>query len=200
MRRPKFTDLIGAQQAHFGNGLGPYWLSDRARHFITYNMSWFFEDASWRHHDFGYAVGGDRWDRARCDWKFFKAMWRDALTQCHWSAVPLALFLSALFYIAVRIGGQFGSFEYRDRYATIEEVVEAYGPYWRPMAIMEPRWYRADLHGQSVDLRPSWDETEWLLWEMDQGPDTPLLLKTGENDLTKAVQKAERWLRENGMI
>jgi hypothetical protein len=53
-------------------------------------------------------------------------MWRDALTQCHWSAVPLALFLSALFYIAVRIGGQFGSFEYRDGYADIQEITVAF--------------------------------------------------------------------------
>ncbi|WP_037316212.1 hypothetical protein [Ruegeria halocynthiae] len=95
---------------------------------ITKSASWFFKDASWRHHDFGYDVGGDRWDRARCDWKFFVAMTKDALTQ-RWPlaliTIPAALILSVAFYLAVRIGGQFGSFEYRDGYATLEEILVA---------------------------------------------------------------------------
>ncbi|WP_282093024.1 hypothetical protein [Epibacterium ulvae] len=126
MSRPSFHDLSPEQQAQFGNGLGPYWLPDRARAWITSTASWFFEEASWRHHDFGYYVGGDRWDRARCDWKFLVAMARDALTQkTLWFpvAVPLALVLSVAFYLAVRIGGQFGSFEYRDTYATLDEIL-----------------------------------------------------------------------------
>ena len=135
MCRPSFTDLTPEQQALFGNGLGPFWLPDAARQFITKTASWFFKDASWRHHDFGYAVGGDRWDRARCDWKFLIAMLRDAVTQdmddgvpgIAWLVLaPPAVVLSLLFYVAVRIGGQFGSFEYRDCYASLTEVLNTY--------------------------------------------------------------------------
>lgn len=116
--RASFAGLTPEQQAHFGNGLGPYWFPDALRGWITDRASWFFDDASWRHHDFGYFLGGDRWDRARCDWKFFLAMCRDALSQTHgWMnvlAVPSALVLSVVFFTFVRIGGQLGSFNYRD--------------------------------------------------------------------------------------
>lgn len=128
MRRPSFDDLTPEQKRQFGNGLGPYWLPDAVRRFITEKASWFFQDASWRHHDFGYAVGGDRWDRARCDWKFLHAMLRDAVTQDRaWLiTAPSAILISFIFYLVVRIGGQFGSFEYRDRYASLDEVLETY--------------------------------------------------------------------------
>ncbi len=135
MNRPSFDELTPEQQLRFGNGLGPYWLPGPVRRFITKTASWFFKDASWRHHDFGYAVGGDRWDRARCDWKFLVAMVKDAVSQDPGSgamgfvrlfAVPLAIVLSVVFYLAVRVGGQFGSFEYRDRYATLAEVAAVY--------------------------------------------------------------------------
>ena len=138
IKRPSFHDLTPAQQAQFGNGVGPYWLPGWARQLITQTASWFFKDASWRHHDFGYAVGGDRWDRARCDWKFLTAMLRDARTQNHRSenplgvmllnlvAVPTAILIALFFYVAVRIGGQLGSFEYRDSYASLDEVIATY--------------------------------------------------------------------------
>ncbi len=126
MARPKFSDLPPEQQAKFGNGVGPYWLPDRWRKAITETASWFFDEASWKHHDFGYVVGGDRWDRARCDWKFYAAMLRDACRHTQrWFplTIPFALILSTVFYFAVRIGGQFGSFDYRDSYATLPEVL-----------------------------------------------------------------------------
>lgn len=132
--RPSFHDLSPAQQNLFGNGVGPYWLPDNMRRFITTTASWFFKDASWRHHDFGYVVGGDGWDRACCDWKFLTAMLSDAVSQSSdWPVLPglewlikapVAIVLSLLFYLAVRIGGRFGSFRYRDCYATSEEVLE----------------------------------------------------------------------------
>lgn len=138
IERPNFHDLTPIQQARFGNGVGPYWLPDWARRLITKTASWFFKDASWRHHDFGYVVGGDRWDRARCDWKFLKAMLRDAVTQTdelefsaqvivlHLLAVPAAVMIALFFYLAVRIGGQLGSFQYRESYATLDEVIATY--------------------------------------------------------------------------
>lgn len=126
--RPSFSDLEPDERLRFGNGVGPYWLSESARKFITKTASWFFEDACWRHHDFGYVVGGDRWDRARCDWKFFAAMCRDAISQPRHRAlrIPVALVTALLFFAIVRVFGQFGSFEYRDSYASIEDVRAAY--------------------------------------------------------------------------
>lgn len=128
MNRPKFDDLTPAQQQNFGNGVGPYWLPDWARALITDTASWFFADASWRHHDFGYVVGGDRFDRARADWKFLRAMAKDAISQPRlWLlSAPLAIVFAVAFYVAVRIGGQFGSFEYRDTYATLDDIIAAY--------------------------------------------------------------------------
>ncbi len=122
--RARFDDLTQEERLRFGNGVGPHWLSDQARQFITQWASWFFEDASWRHHDFGYVVGGDRWDRARCDWLFFTAMWRDALSQPKWQILrlPLAMMIAVLFYLLVRIFGQFGSFKYRDNPLSIQEL------------------------------------------------------------------------------
>lgn len=124
MQRPSFSDLTLAEQQQFGNGVGPYWLPAWARRAITGAASWFFKSANWQHHDFGYAVGGDRWDRARCDWKFFTAMLRDisALSGQRLFLIPPALFFSLMFYVAVRIGGPFGSFKYRKSYATLSEV------------------------------------------------------------------------------
>ena len=138
MPRPKFSDLTPAQQLKFGNGLGSYWFPAKLRQFITKQASWFFKTASWRHHDFGYVVGGHRWDRARCDWKFYAAMLHDAWDYKRVSrfvpldliampfVVALSLTLACVFYIAVRIGGQFGSFEYSDHYASLDEVIAAY--------------------------------------------------------------------------
>ncbi|MBI1494254.1 hypothetical protein [Halocynthiibacter styelae] len=97
------------------------------REFITRTASWFFNSVSWRHHDFGYAVGGGRWDRARCDWKFYAAMLRDAFCQKYLLITRLpALFLATSFYIAVRIGGQLGSFEFRECYASMQEIIDTY--------------------------------------------------------------------------
>jgi hypothetical protein len=125
--RPSFYDLTADQQLQFGNGIGPDWLSDRARAWITKSASWYFKDASWRRHDFGYSVGGDRWDRARCDWLFFIAMLRDAARQYRGNYRHLkfltAVLISLAFYLAVRIFGQFGSFDYRVSYASLFEIV-----------------------------------------------------------------------------
>ena len=126
--RPKFTDLTPEQQRTFGNGLGPFWFPDWLRRFITEIASFFFKSASWRHHDFGYVVGGDRWDRRRCDDKFLIAMLKDALRQplIFWPiAAPIALVLSVFFYLNVRLFGQFGSFDYRKNYASLAEIISA---------------------------------------------------------------------------
>ena len=123
MQRPKFSDLTPEEKESFSNGLGPWWFPDWLRSFITKWASWFFEDASWRHHDFGYFIGCDEFDRLRCDRKFKDAMLRDAWSQPKYRIIriPLALFLAWAFYFAVRTFGR-RSFQYRDRYATLEEI------------------------------------------------------------------------------
>ena len=111
----QLNNVTPDEQATYGNGVGPDWFPDGLRHLITNTASWFFADASWRHHDFGYAVGGDRWDRARCDWKFFTAMLRDAISQSKWRilSIPLALLIAVFFYAMVRAFG-FASYNYRN--------------------------------------------------------------------------------------
>lgn len=63
----------------------------------------FFNEASWDHHDCGYARGHP--SRAECDRKFLMAMLRDASRQSTimraWACVKLAFFLWA----CVRLGG-----------------------------------------------------------------------------------------------
>ncbi len=102
--RASFHKLSPDQRAWFGNGVCPFGMFGTLRNLITQGASWFFQDASWQHHDFGYFVGGDRWDRARCDWKFLVAMVRDALSQQNGLSapfkIPAALVLSLLFYMA----------------------------------------------------------------------------------------------------
>ena len=84
----------------------------------------FFASASWGHHDFGYDVGGDRWDRRRCDDKFLIAMRRDALSlpALQFWAIPLALMIAYSTYFPIRIFGDCGSFKHRDAYATLDEI------------------------------------------------------------------------------
>ena len=123
--RPSFKYLSLEQQLRFGNGIGPHWLPATIRRCITVHASWFFRDASWRHHDFGYAIGRTEAERWEYDWKFFRAMVKDALSQrpgIWWFAAPIALFISVAFYLAVMIGGWL-SFRYGDRYLTIEEAL-----------------------------------------------------------------------------
>lgn len=127
-RRPKFTDLSLEQQKTFGNGVGPDRFPTWLRHFLTERVSWFFSDASWQHHDFGYVIGGDAFDRWRCDWKFFRAMLKDSVSQAFlpWIiAAPLAIGISILFFIAVLFGGWM-SFNYRAGYATAEDAWNAF--------------------------------------------------------------------------
>lgn len=129
MTRPSFHDLTPAQQAIFGNGVGPVWMSNRARGLITKTASWFFKDASWRHHDFGYSVGYSLVHRRLYDRKFYRAMLRDALSQpaLIWPiAAPVAILIATLFFIAVRLFGGFGSFYYGTEYRSLDAILSDY--------------------------------------------------------------------------
>lgn len=123
--RPKFGQLTEEQQMSFGNGVGSDHMPEWLRKFLTQTACWFFDEASWRKHDFGYAVGGDRWDRQRCDWKFYAAMRHDAWHQPLWVwplAAPAAYMLAVVFYLAVRIGGA-GSFRFQAGYSQLPEIL-----------------------------------------------------------------------------
>ena len=127
MARPSFKKLRLHQQLEFGNGIGPAWFPAWLRLFLTKHVSWFFEDASWRHHDFGYFIGFREAHRSEYDWKFFKAMWQDALTQrshCRLFAVPVACLLSLIFYASVRAFG-WRSFHYSNRYRRFKATLKA---------------------------------------------------------------------------
>lgn len=129
MSRPSFHDLTPDQQAQFGNGIGPVWMPNWMRGLITKTASWFFKDASWRHHDFGYSVGYSRMHRRLYDRKFYRAMLRDAVSQpaLVWLiAAPVAILIATLFFIAVRLFGGFGSFHFGTGYRSLAEILSDY--------------------------------------------------------------------------
>ena len=85
------------------NGLGPWWFPASLRRALTRLGRRFFDEASWEHHDVGYARGHP--SRAECDRKFLMAMLRDAslqpTVQRAWATSKAAWFL----WSAVRLGG-----------------------------------------------------------------------------------------------
>ena len=79
--RLPWDELTQEEQDLFNNGFGPSWLSTRARAFITKIAGYFFSEASWGHHDYGYSIGGNETRRLECDLKFYQAMRRDSCKQ-----------------------------------------------------------------------------------------------------------------------
>lgn len=122
---PHYDDLTDTQKLAFGNGVGPDWIPESLRSLITGYASWFFAEASWKHHDFGYAKGRTEAERARYDRLFLEAMRRDA-SRYYWPKWLLALLVSSFFHRAVRRYGS-RSFFYCNRYRTLEEVIATIG-------------------------------------------------------------------------
>lgn len=77
--RPRYQDATPEQLARICNGVGPAWAPTPVRKLMTMLSSWFFDEASWNHHDFGYYIGCRECCRREYDHKFFMAMLRDAL-------------------------------------------------------------------------------------------------------------------------
>lgn len=101
---PPWENLTAEQRARINNGVGPDWMPKAVRAALTRWSSWFFEEASWAHHDYGYFKGRTPVDRFRCDWLFLQAMQRDA------SKLPLlrrtsGIILSRIYYGFVRLFG-----------------------------------------------------------------------------------------------
>lgn len=110
----RWAELTPTQQANFGNGCGPKWVSKSLAKLL---FGWFFE-ASCRRHDFGYARGGTKADKESVDNGFHKAMIRDAerLAEQHKYAKHIAAWLvGELFYLSVKTLGwmQFNYGPYR---------------------------------------------------------------------------------------
>lgn len=127
--RPSFHDLTPEQQAHFGNGVGPVWMPDWARGLITKTASWFFKDASWRHHDFGYSLGYSKKHRRLYDHKFYRAMLRYAISlpAMIWPiAAPIAILFATLFFVAVRLFGGIGCFYFGTEYRSLDDILLDY--------------------------------------------------------------------------
>ncbi len=121
--RPRWSDLPPEFQARFGNGVGPSWFPAFLRNFTTKHYSWFFREASWKHHDFGYWVGHAHDNRKEYDDKFLAAMKRDLQGRGFLTKMS-GFVISRSFYAAVRVGGG-GSFYYHHEYRCIEELQTA---------------------------------------------------------------------------
>lgn len=112
--RPRYQDATPEQLARICNGVGPAWAPTPVRKLMTMLSSWFFDEASWNHHDFGYYIGCRECCRREYDHKFFMAMLRDARCLPIFKMI-LASALSLLFYLAVRLCG-WTSFYYGPEY------------------------------------------------------------------------------------
>lgn len=70
--RPSYRDLTPDQKAALCNGVGSDWMPYWLRKLLTLLSGWFFDEASWCHHDFGYAVGYTEAHRLQYDQKFLE--------------------------------------------------------------------------------------------------------------------------------
>jgi len=118
MTRPSWTDLPDEKRRSFGNGIGPWWFPAWFRKWLATDLSGFFEEASWRHHDFGYYIGRTERERREYDGKFFRAMCRDAFRLEHVFGTAFALIISVFFYVSVRLFG-WTAFHYSGIYRRI---------------------------------------------------------------------------------
>ncbi len=116
--RPSYRDLTPEQRKQLCNGVGSDWQPAWQRKALTKLSGWFFSEASWCHHDFGYTVGHTEAHRLEYDRKFLAAMLRDA-GRGGFIRYVIAMPLSLLFYVFVRVFGRF-SFAYSDDYRSIK--------------------------------------------------------------------------------
>ena len=85
------------------NGPGPWWWPRRWRTALRRWLGWFFSDADWCHHDWGYYWGHP--DRATCDRLFLAAMLRDAAAQSTVARMGFACALAWCIFALARLFG-----------------------------------------------------------------------------------------------
>ena len=112
--RPSYSDATPEQLKRICNGVGPSWAPAPVRKTMTLLSGWFFDEASWNHHDFGYYIGCRERHRRYCDSRFFEAMRKDARQQPFYKMMA-AMNLSLFFYLSVRLFGWL-SFHYGQDY------------------------------------------------------------------------------------
>ena len=118
--RPSYRDLTPDQKAALCNGVGSDWMPRWLRKLLTLLSRWFFDEASWCHHDFGYTIGYTEAHRLEYDRKFLAAMLQDAGRLSGLKRMA-AWLLAWIFYRSVRaFGGK--SFYYADRYRTMDDL------------------------------------------------------------------------------
>lgn len=114
-----YRDLTPEQRKRLCNGVGSDWMPRWLRKLLTLLSGWFFDEASWCHHDFGYTVGYTEVHRLEYDRKFLAAMLRDA-GRGGLVRYVIAVQLSLLFYVMVRVFGRF-SFSYGNEFTNLED-------------------------------------------------------------------------------
>lgn len=119
--RPSYRDLTPEQRKRLCNGVGAHWQPAWQRKALTKLSDWFFSEASWCHHDFGYAVGYAEVHRLEYDRKFLAAMLRDA-DRLSGLKRMMARQLAWIFYGSVRVFGS-KSFYHADRYRTLGDLI-----------------------------------------------------------------------------
>lgn len=108
--RPRYSEATPEQLSKICNGVGASWMPTVTRKILTKLSEWYFDEACWNHHDFGYYIGHVECHRREYDSKFFSAMLRDALKLSGFKML-LACNLSLFFFICVRCFG-WASFYY----------------------------------------------------------------------------------------
>lgn len=119
--RPGYSSLTTDEKKLVCNGIGPDWFPVMLTNLLTRVGSFFFKEASWCHHDFGYSIGYTKEHRALYDRLFLEAMLRDTSDANGYR--PLAFVMSYFFYYCVRLMGSH-SFHYGNRYLTVDELKE----------------------------------------------------------------------------
>lgn len=87
------------------NGAGPAYLPGFIRRFVTKVLSFYFDEASWDHHDYGYFWGCP--SKAECDRRFLSAMLRDASKQPTIALRLVARLISFLLWYIVATQGNY---------------------------------------------------------------------------------------------
>ena len=84
------------------NGLGPHWFPASWRKWLTVKSSLYFKEANADKHDEGYHL--KVYSRLTCDWRFYKAMFKDSQHQVGLAYLGSHLF-SIVCFIMVRTFG-----------------------------------------------------------------------------------------------